>query len=50
MHVVGLHHAGGHVPEPTTGQRYYRNEGILAQRVLADLPQELRQEIERAAD
>jgi len=25
---VGLHHAGGLIPEPATGKKYYRNEGI----------------------
>ena len=40
--VVALHHAGGNIPEPTTGQRYYRNEGIWMGRIIADLPEELR--------
>jgi V8-like Glu-specific endopeptidase len=39
--VVALHHAGGHIPEPTTQQRYFRNEGILIESILADLPSEL---------
>ncbi|MCL7454781.1 MAG: trypsin-like peptidase domain-containing protein, partial [Anaerolineae bacterium] len=30
--VVGLHHAGGSIPEPTTGRFYNRNEGILVSR------------------
>jgi V8-like Glu-specific endopeptidase len=40
--VVALHHAGGNIPEPATQRRYFRNEGILVERVLADLPPELR--------
>lgn len=40
--VVALHHAGGNILEPTTGQRYYRNEGIWIGSILADLPEELR--------
>lgn len=39
--VVALHHAGGNIPEPTTQQRYFRNEGILIESILADLPLEL---------
>jgi V8-like Glu-specific endopeptidase len=47
--VVGLHHAGGRIPEPTTGRYYNRNEGILASKILDDLPTEVVQEIESAA-
>ncbi len=47
--VVGLHHAGGNVKEPTTGKFYNRNEGILLARILADLPAELRLRIHAAA-
>jgi V8-like Glu-specific endopeptidase len=36
--VLALHHAGGNIPEPTTQQRYFRNEGILVTSILADLP------------
>ena len=43
--VVALHHAGGNIPEPTTGQRYYRNEGIWIGSVLDDLPEELRNKL-----
>ena len=39
--VVALHHAGGNIPEPTTQRHYFRNEGILVDRILADLPSEL---------
>jgi V8-like Glu-specific endopeptidase len=41
--VVALHHAGGNIPEPTTQKRYFRNEGILAEKILFDLPQEIRE-------
>ena len=47
--VVGLHHAGGSLPEPTTGQFFNRNEGVLAQRILSDLPPDLRQQVDQAA-
>ncbi|NER37562.1 MAG: trypsin-like peptidase domain-containing protein [Oscillatoria sp. SIO1A7] len=40
--VVALHHAGGNIPEPTTGRTYYRNEGIWIGSILDDLPEELR--------
>ncbi|MEH1931187.1 trypsin-like peptidase domain-containing protein [Nostoc sp.] len=39
--VVALHHAGGHIAEPTTQMHYFRNEGILVKSILADLPLEL---------
>lgn len=39
--VVALHHAGGNISEPTTQQRYFRNEGILVESILADLPSQL---------
>ncbi|WP_261556925.1 trypsin-like peptidase domain-containing protein [Frankia tisae] len=39
--VIALHHAGGKVREPTTGRVYFRNEGILAAKILADLPPDL---------
>jgi V8-like Glu-specific endopeptidase len=45
--VVGLHHAGGSIVEPTTQKSYDRNEGILSQRILADLPSEIRQCLEQ---
>jgi V8-like Glu-specific endopeptidase len=40
--VVALHHAGGTLREPDTQRRYFRNEGILIKRILADLPLEAR--------
>lgn len=47
--VVAVHHAGGNIPEPTTQRRYYRNEGIVVQRILADLPAELLARLESMA-
>ncbi|MDQ3704203.1 MAG: serine protease [Chloroflexota bacterium] len=47
--VVALHHAGGNLPEPTTRRSFFRNEGILILRVLADLPPNIRQLIDAAA-
>jgi V8-like Glu-specific endopeptidase len=47
--VVGLHHAGGSLPEPTTGNLFNRNEGILVQRILKDLPADVRQQVDQAA-
>lgn len=41
--VVALHHAGGDIPEPATGKKYFCNEGILISSILKDLPEELRQ-------
>lgn len=46
--VVGLHHAGGSLPEPTTGKFFNRNEGILVQRILTDLPADLRHRVDQA--
>jgi hypothetical protein len=40
--VVALHHAGGNLPEPITQRRYFRNEGILIGRILADLPPDIK--------
>ncbi|MCC5655563.1 serine protease [Nostoc sp. XA010] len=39
--VIALHHAGGNITEPTTQRRLFRNEGILIESILADLPLEL---------
>lgn len=41
--VVALHHAGGDISEPTTQRRYFRNEGILINKILANLPPELQE-------
>lgn len=46
--VVALHHAGGSIEEPTTGEFHYRNEGIQISQILANLPIGLRQHIEAA--
>ncbi|GAA0599491.1 trypsin-like peptidase domain-containing protein [Streptomyces crystallinus] len=40
--VCAVHHAGGTLQEPATGSYYYRNEGILLSRVLAELPSGVR--------
>ncbi|MDJ0800806.1 MAG: trypsin-like peptidase domain-containing protein [Calothrix sp. MO_167.B12] len=47
--VVALHHAGGNISEPTTQRRYFRNEGILVGKILADLPPELKKLLHIAA-
>ncbi len=47
--VIALHHAGGNLPEPTTQRRYFRNEGILIEKILADLPLNLREQVNMAA-
>ncbi|MBF2015798.1 MAG: trypsin-like peptidase domain-containing protein [Rivularia sp. T60_A2020_040] len=39
--VVALHHAGGNIIEQTTQRRLFRNEGILIESILADLPLKL---------
>lgn len=46
--VVALHHAGGYLHDPSTRTRQLRNQGILVQQILADLPDELRQQVEAA--
>ncbi len=33
--VVALHHSGGDIPEPRTGRKHFRNEGILLRAILA---------------
>jgi V8-like Glu-specific endopeptidase len=48
--VVGLHHAGGNIKEPTTGRYYNRNEGIVMSRILDDMPAEIRAPIDEAAE
>jgi V8-like Glu-specific endopeptidase len=47
--VVGLHHAGGELVEPTSGQYFNRNEGILISSIWDDLPDAIRKQIEQAA-
>jgi V8-like Glu-specific endopeptidase len=36
-----VHHAGGTIPEPTTGRRHFRNEGIRLSRIREDLVPEV---------
>jgi V8-like Glu-specific endopeptidase len=47
--VVGLHHAGGNIKEPTTGRYYNRNEGIVLSKILDNLPADIREPIDEAA-
>lgn len=47
--LVALHRAGGMLPEPETGRRYFRNEGVRIDRILEDLPAELRTLVKTAA-
>jgi V8-like Glu-specific endopeptidase len=47
--VVALHHAGDErLREPTTQRTYFRNEGILIAKILADLPSAIQQKISAA--
>jgi hypothetical protein len=36
--VVGLHHSGGNIPEPSTNSIHFRNEGIRIGVIISDLP------------
>jgi len=36
--IVGLHHAGGMMLEPTTNRKYFRNEGVSIIGILKDMP------------
>ncbi len=40
--VIGLHHAGGYLPEKENGPLYFRNEGITTKAILDDLPDEIK--------
>jgi V8-like Glu-specific endopeptidase len=40
--VVALHHAGGLLTDPPSGQLAFRNEGICISRVIDDLPEEFK--------
>ena len=40
--VVGIHHAGGWIPEKEESPVYFRNEGILMKAIIADLPSEIK--------
>ena len=48
--VVAIHHSGGNIPEPTTQKQYSRNEGILIESILSDIPVELRELISKTAN
>jgi len=43
--LVGIHHAGGDIIEPSTQQKVYRNEGIRLSAIINSLPPELRQHV-----
>lgn len=38
--LIALHHGGGDLPEPRTGEKHFRNEGTLLKAILSvlDLP------------
>lgn len=36
--VIGLHHSGGYIPEPSTNSIHFRNEGIRINAILQDMP------------
>lgn len=36
--VVGLHHSGGNIPEPSTNSIHFRNEGIRIGAILKEIP------------
>jgi len=42
---VAIHHAGGLLTEPTTGRRFFRNEGIVSGAILTDLPENIRRRL-----
>lgn len=48
--VVGLHHAGGLLPEKEGGPLYFRNEGIAIQAILADLPKDIKDELTKVGN
>ena len=37
LDVVAIHHSGGHLTEPGTMRRYFRNEGVRMSIILEDL-------------
>lgn len=43
--VIGLHHAGGWLPEDSPDQLYFRNEGTTIASILEDLPEDVRHRI-----
>jgi hypothetical protein len=46
--LVALHHAGGNIPEPGTGDVFFRNEGIRVGAILDALPSDLRAMVVRS--
>jgi V8-like Glu-specific endopeptidase len=40
--VCALHHAGGVLREPTTARMFFRNEGVMIEEILRDLPATVR--------
>lgn len=43
--VVGLHHAGGWLPEEEGGPLYFRNEGITIRAIVEDLPDGIKKQL-----
>jgi V8-like Glu-specific endopeptidase len=43
--IGALHHAGGTLPEASTGSRHYRNEGILVAAIVAALEANVRERV-----
>lgn len=46
--VIGLHHAGGYLPEKEDGPVYFRNEGMTIKAILDDLPDEIKKQLTNA--
>jgi V8-like Glu-specific endopeptidase len=44
---VAVHHAGGMLTEPGTSRRYFRNEGILIQAIVQDLPAKFKSKLSK---
>jgi V8-like Glu-specific endopeptidase len=38
IRLIGIHHSGGWIPEPSTGSTHYRNEGILMSAIRKNMP------------
>jgi len=43
--VIGLHHAGGYLPEKEGGPLYFRNEGITIKAILDDCPNQIKEQL-----
>ncbi len=43
--VIGLHHAGGLLPEEESGPLYFRNEGITIKAIINDFPDEVNKQL-----